>query len=67
MPIARSSPLMLHRAVVFHIHGELPFEARMLMEDFRLAVNSAIRAGLHARVTSRNALTKLAYKNFRIE
>ncbi|MBE0518234.1 MAG: hypothetical protein IH630_03270, partial [Thermoplasmata archaeon] len=46
-------PSMLHRAVVFHIQGELPFEARMLMEDFRLAVNSAIRAGLHAKVTSR--------------
>jgi len=58
---------MLHRAVVFHIQGELPFEARMLMEDFRMAVNCAIRAGLHAKVTSRNALTKLAYKDFRIE
>ena len=58
---------MLHRAVVFHIQGELPFEARMLMEDFRLAVNCAIRVGLHARVTSRNALAKLAYKDFRIE
>ncbi|MBU1158195.1 MAG: IS200/IS605 family accessory protein TnpB-related protein, partial [Candidatus Thermoplasmatota archaeon] len=58
---------MLHRAVVFHIQGELPFEARMLMEDFRLAVNSAIRVGLQARVTSRNALAKLAYKNFRKE
>ncbi|MBU1158484.1 MAG: transposase [Candidatus Thermoplasmatota archaeon] len=58
---------MLHRAVVFHIHGELPFEATMLMEDFRLAVNSAIRAGLNAKVTSRNALAKLAYKDFRKE
>ncbi len=56
---------MLHRAVVFHIHGELPFEARMLMEDFRLAANCAIRAGLQAKVTSRNALVKLAYKDFR--
>ncbi|MBE0518245.1 MAG: IS200/IS605 family element transposase accessory protein TnpB [Thermoplasmata archaeon] len=58
---------MLHRAVVFHIHGELPFEARMLMENFRLAVNCAIRAGLQAKVTSRNALVKLAYKDFRKE
>ncbi|MBE0517648.1 MAG: IS200/IS605 family element transposase accessory protein TnpB [Thermoplasmata archaeon] len=58
---------MLHRAVVFHIHGELPFEARMLIEDFRMAVNCAIRAGLNAKVTFRNALVKLAYKDFRIE
>ncbi len=58
---------MLHRAVVLHIHGELPFEARMLMEDFRLAANCAIRAGLQAKVTSRNALVKLAYKDFRKE
>jgi putative transposase len=30
-----------------------------------LAVNNAIRAGLQARVTSRNALVKIAYKDFR--
>jgi len=37
------------------------------MEDFRLAVNSAIRLGVHSNVTSRFALTKLAYKDFRME
>ena len=37
------------------------------MEDFRLAVNNAIRLGVHSNVTSRFALTKLAYKDFRME
>ena len=37
------------------------------MEDFRLATNGAIRAGLQAKVTSRNALCKLAYKDSRKE
>jgi len=49
------------------IKGELPPEAIFLLEDFRLAVNNAIRIGHQARVTSRNALTKLAYKDFRLE
>jgi len=52
---------------VFRLEGELPIEARFLLEDFRLAVNNAVRAGLQARVTSRNALNKLAYKDFRQE
>ena len=56
---------MLVRGVVFYLDSELPSEAKFLLEDFRLAVNNAIRAGLQARVTSRNALTKLAYKDFR--
>jgi len=56
---------MLVRGVAFRLRGELPSEARFLLEDFRLAVNNAIRAGLQARVTSRNALSKLAYKDFR--
>jgi len=56
---------MLVKGVVFYLESDLPFEARCLLEDFRLAVNNAIRAGLQARVTSRNALTKLAYKDFR--
>jgi len=56
---------MLIKGVVFRLEGELPHEAKFLFEDFRLAVNSAIRVGLQARVTSRNALTRLAYKDFR--
>ena len=58
---------MLIKGVVFRLGGGLPNEAKFLLEDFRLAVNGAIRAGLQARVTSRNALTKLAYKDFRRE
>jgi putative transposase len=53
------------RGVVFQLASDLPSEAKFLLEDFRLAVNSAIRAGLQARVSSRNALAKLAYKDFR--
>jgi len=37
------------------------------MEDSRIATNEAVRAGLQAGVTSRNALCKLAYKDFREE
>ena len=58
---------MLIREVVFRLEGELPHETKFLFEDFRLAANNAIRAGLQARVTSRNALTRLAYKDFRAE
>jgi len=58
---------MLVKGVVFRLGGELPSGARFLLEDFRLAVNNAIRAGLQARVTSRNALTRLAYRDFRQE
>ena len=53
--------------IVFRLERELPFEAKSLLEDFRLAVNNAIRAGLQAHVTSRNALARLAYKHFREE
>ena len=59
--------MMLVKGVVFYLESDLPSEAKFLLEDFRLAVNNAIRAGLQARVTSRNALTKLAYKDFRRE
>jgi putative transposase len=55
------------RSAVFYLDGPLVPEARFLIEDFRLATNGAIRAGLQARVTSRNALNKLAYKDFRKE
>jgi putative transposase len=58
---------MLFKGVVFHLDSDLPPDAMLLLEDFRLAVNSAIRAGLQARVTSRNALSKLVYKSFREE
>ncbi|MCJ7463423.1 MAG: RNA-guided endonuclease TnpB family protein [Thermoplasmata archaeon] len=58
---------MLVKGVVFYLDSELPTEAKLLLEDFRLAVNNAIRAGLQARVTSRNALVKIAYENFREE
>jgi putative transposase len=58
---------MLVKGVVFYLESDLPSEAKFLLEDFRLAVNNAVRAGLQARVTSRNALNKLAYKDFRRE
>ena len=58
---------MLVKGIVFRLESELPADARLLLSDFRLAVNNAIRAGLQARVTSRNALAKLAYKDFRKE
>jgi putative transposase len=53
------------KGVVFYLESDLPSEAKFLLEDFRLAVNNSIRAGLQARVTSRNALAKIAYKDFR--
>jgi hypothetical protein len=56
---------MLVKGIVFYLESDLPSEAKFLLEDFRLAVNNAIRAGLQARVTSRNALVKIAYKDFR--
>lgn len=37
---------MLYKPVVFRIDGGLPPEAKRLMEDFRLAVNCAVRACL---------------------
>jgi putative transposase len=58
---------MLVKGVVFYLESGLPSEVKSLLEDFRLAINNSIRAGLQARVTSRNALTKLAYKDFRQE
>ena len=56
---------MLVKGIVFYLDSDLPYQARSLLEDFRLAVNSAIRAGLQARVSSRNALAKIAYRDFR--
>jgi putative transposase len=56
---------MLVKGVVFYLESGLPSEAKSLLDDFRLAVNNSIRAGLQARVTSRNALVRIAYKDFR--
>jgi putative transposase len=58
---------MLIKGVVFRLDADLPSEAKSLLEDFRLAVNNAVRVGLQARVTSRNALNRIAYKDFRQE
>jgi putative transposase len=58
---------MLVKGVVFRLESDLPCEAKFLLEDFRLAVNNAIRAGLQARVTSRNALVRIEYKDLRQE
>ena len=54
---------MLIKGVVFRLDTDLPSEAKYLLEDFRLAVNNAVRAGIQARVTSRNALNRIAYKD----
>src|SRR4030042_185983 len=56
---------MLLKRVVFRFESELPPEAKVLLEDFRMAGNNAIRAAIESRVTSRNALNRLAYKGFR--
>jgi putative transposase len=56
---------MLVKGVVFRLDSGPPPDAKFLFEDFRLAVNNAVRAGLQARVTSRNALVRIAYKDFR--
>ena len=58
---------MLIRSLIFRLKDPLPNEAKFLMEDFRLAVNNAIRLGVHSNVTSKFALSKLAYKDFRKE
>jgi len=55
------------KGIMFRLAPDLPPEVVFLLQDFRLAVNAAIRAGLQARVTSRNALCRLAYKAFREE
>jgi IS605 OrfB family transposase len=58
---------MMFRSLVFRLEKPLPDEVKLLMEDFRLAVNNAIRCGLQSRVTSRNSLTRLVYRDFRKE
>jgi len=58
---------MLVRSLTFRLKDSLPNDAKFLMEDFRLAVNNAIRFGMQTGATSRNSLTTLAYKDFRKE
>ncbi len=58
---------MLVRSLVFRLKNPLPSEAKFLMEDFRLAVNNVIRLGIHSNMTSKFALSKLAYRDFRKE
>ena len=58
---------MLIRPLVFRLKHPLPNDAKFLMEDFRLAVNNAIRFGLQTGATSRNTLNKIAYRDFRKE
>ena len=57
---------MVIRGVTFYI-DKLPVEIKFLFEDFRLAVNKAIRVGLQSGITSRYTLSKLAYKDLRSE
>lgn len=56
---------MLIRGVSFPLAKELPSEARFLLADFRMTVNEAIRAGISAHLSSRNAIAKLAYRRLR--
>ena len=58
---------MLIRSLVFRLKDPLPNDAKFLMGDFRLAVNNAIRLGVHSNVTSKFALSKLAYRDLRKE
>jgi len=58
---------MVIRGVAFYIDGELSPEIKFLFEDFKSAVNKAIRVGLQSGVTSRYKLSKLAYTDLRSE
>ena len=58
---------MLVKGVAFHLASNPPPEVILLLQDFRLAVNKAIRASLDARVSSRNGIAKLLYRTFREE
>jgi hypothetical protein len=57
---------MLARGIAFRLGAPLPPEAELLLQDFRLVVNEAIRVAIQSQATSRNALTKLAYKGLRV-
>jgi putative transposase len=58
---------MLVKGVVFPLASDLPPEAISLLQDFRLAVNKAVRASLDARISSRNGISRLLYRTFREE
>jgi hypothetical protein len=58
---------MLVKGIAFRLASSLPPEAVTLLQDFRLAVNGAVRAGLDARVSSRNGITRLLYMSYREE
>jgi len=58
---------MLVKGVAFPLVSELPPEVRFLLQEFRLAVNEAIKAGLAGKVTSKYGISKLAYKTLREE
>jgi putative transposase len=58
---------MIVKGVTFRLTSNLPPEAILLLQEFRLAVNKAVRASLEARVSSRNGITKLLYRAFREE
>jgi IS605 OrfB family transposase len=58
---------MLVKGVAFRLASDLPPEAILLLQEFRLAVNKAVRASLDARVSSRNGISKLLYRTFREE
>jgi putative transposase len=58
---------MLVKGVAFPLASGLPPEAILLLQEFRLAVNKAVRASLDARVSSRNGIAKLLYRTFREE
>ena len=56
---------ILLRALSIPIEGNAPPVLRFLLEDFRLAVNNTIRAGIQAKVTSRLSLQRLMYRQLR--
>jgi len=58
---------MLVKGIAFRLASSLPPEAVTLLQDFRLAVNKAVRAGLDTHVSSRNGFNKMLYKTFREE
>jgi putative transposase len=58
---------MLVKGVAFPLASGLPPEAILLLQEFRLAVNKAVRSSFDARVSSRNGISKLLYRIFREE
>ena len=58
---------MLVKSVAFPLASDLPPEAISLLQDFRLAVNKAVRASLDARVSSKYGISNLLYRSYREE